>query len=103
VTALGSGLVAFRAVALCDRMDHEVAIVTDGQRAYTYGIDPTRGRNAGTVLRSNVLLTARCQQDDRHGDPCDGEVTWALDTDGAWGADGDALAVLARFGQAVEQ
>lgn len=99
---LGSGLVAFRDVALCDRMHHEVAIVTDGQRAYTYGIDPHRGRNAGTVLRSSVILTAACQQDDRDGDPCDGQVTWALDTDGCWGADGDALALLARFGRGVE-
>jgi hypothetical protein len=100
---LGSGIVAFRDVALCDRFDHEVAIVTDGQRAYTYGISPTRGRNAGRVLRSSVILVATCQQDDAHGDPCDGQVTWALDTDGCWGADGDALALLARFGQPVEQ
>lgn len=101
--ALGSGLVAFRDVALCDRMDHEVAIVTDGQKAYTYGLSETRGRNAGIVCRSNVVLTAACLQDDRHGDPCDGQVTWALDTDGCWGADGDALALLARFGKPVEQ
>jgi hypothetical protein len=42
-------------------------------------------------------------QDDRHGDPCDGSVTWALDTSGCWGADADALMLLARLGKAVEQ
>lgn len=104
MTALGTGLVAFRDIALCDRLDHEVAVVTDGQRAYTYGISETDGTNAGTVCRSGVILTAACQQPTgRDGDPCDGQVTWALDTDGGWGADGDALALLARFGQAVEQ
>jgi hypothetical protein len=100
---LGAGLVAFRDVALCDRLDHEVAIVTDGQRAYTYGISPTRGRDAGQVSRSSVILSARCLQDDTHGDPCDGHVTWALDTNGCWGADGDAMTLLARHGQAVER
>jgi len=101
---LGSGLVAFRDIALCDRMDHEVALVTDGQRAYTYGLSPTDGTEAGQIVRSSVIMVAACQQPTgRHGDPCDGQVTWALDTEGCWGADGDALALLARFGRAVEQ
>lgn len=103
---LGSGIVAFRDVALCDRMDHEVVIVTDGQRAYTYGLDDRNGTNAGTVCRSSVILTAACQQPmgaRETSDPCDGQVTWALDTEGCWGGDGDAITLLARFGQPVEQ
>lgn len=103
-TTLGARLVAFRDVALCDHLAHEVAIVTDGQTAYTYGISPTDGTDAGQASRSGVILTAACQQPTgRDGDPCDGQVTWALDTDGCWGADADALTLLAAHGQAVDQ
>lgn len=102
-STLGARLVAFRDVALCDRADHEVAIVTDGHTAYAWGIG-TQSTDAGTVVRVSVALSARCQQPTGHdGEPCDGLVTWTLDTAGCWGADADALATLAAFGQAVER
>lgn len=100
---LGAGLVAFRDIALCDRADHQVALVTDGRTAYAYGTG-TQGADTGPVLRSSVILTTRCAQPTGpDGDPCDGLVTWALDTEGCWGGDGDALTLLAAHGQPVER
>lgn len=109
-TTLGAGLVAFRDVALCDRRSHEVAIVTDGRTAYAYPIDSRSPVYEDTaVARVGVTLTAACplaggsaSYGDSDPDQCDGTLTWRLDADHGWGADGDALALLARFGQVVE-
>lgn len=103
-TALGTGLVTFRDVALCDRHAHEVALITDGRRAYVYPVDD-RAEVAGetAVARVGVTLTAACPLAVAYDDRCAGDLTWRLDTDTTWGADGDALALLARFGRQVER
>lgn len=98
VTQLGTALVAFRSVALCDRHDHELAIVTDGSRAYVYPLDDDAMVAGSTaVARVGVTLTAACPLD------CDGDLTWRLDTDTAWGVDGDAARLLTAYGQQVER
>jgi hypothetical protein len=38
-----------------------------------------------------------------YDDRCDGTLTWRLDTDSAWGADGDASRLLTAYGQQVER
>lgn len=103
VTQLGTALVAFRSVALCDRHDHELAIVTDGSRAYVYPLDDHAMVAGSTaVARVGVTLTAACSLDVAYDDRCDGELSWRLDTDGDWGADGDAIALLTAFGKPVQ-
>lgn len=103
-TTLGTPLVAFRDVALCDRREHEVAIATDGQRAYVYPIDPRTPVFEDTVVhRDGVTLTADCPCPGQGEDQCDGRLTWTLDTAGSWGADADSLRLLVSYGIGVEQ
>lgn len=106
-------LTAMSDVELCDRHQHEVAIVTDGQRAYVYPLDGANVMGDTIVARTGVTLTASCpvaMAPHCYGsaadfDPvqCDGQVTWRIDTEGTWGADADALRLLVAYGTGVEQ
>lgn len=107
--ATGTPLAVVTDVALCDRREHELAIVTDGQRAYVYPIDSRSPVHEDTIVqRTGVTLTARCPlaggpSHDADPDQCDGTLTWRMDAEGVWGADADALRLLTAYGFGVEQ
>lgn len=98
-------------VALCDRRSHELAIITDGQRAYVYPVDSRSPVHEDTIVnRTGVTLTARCplaggsaSYGDSDPDQCDGTLTWRMDAEGVWGVDADALRLLTAYGFGVEQ
>lgn len=98
--ALSGPVAIFTDTALCDRHpQHEVTIVTDGRTAYTYG-----NYEAGQVVRAGVVLTAACEQPSRGDEPCEGEVTWRLDSPGGWvAATEDHLRTLSTVATAVEE
>lgn len=107
--ALGTPLAVVTDVALCDRRQHELALVTDGQRAYVYPIDSRSPVYEDTVVcRTGVTLTARCPLAGAHTfdadpDQCEGTLTWRMDAEGVWGVDADAQRLLAAYGLQVEQ
>lgn len=99
---LGTRLVALRDIAVCDTPtgpQHEVVCVTDGQHAYVYPLDDRTQVEGDTIVcRMGVTLEATCP-----ATGCIGRVSWRLDADHGWGADGDALRLLTAYGQQVEQ
>lgn len=100
---LGQPLAVFSSVALCDRHDHEVVVVSDGQRAYVYPLnDGAEVLGDTAVGRVGVTLTASCPVAVAYDDGCDGSLAWRL-SDSEWTADADARRLLAAFGRGVEQ
>lgn len=110
MTALGQVLAVFTDTAVCDRCGAEHAIVSDGQRAYAYPLDP-HARVAGDtgVSRTGVTLTATCLLPSglrflgEDADPCGGDLVFRLDTDGSWTSDADARRLLTAYGRGVDQ
>jgi hypothetical protein len=105
VTALGEPLAIFDDVALCDRRDHELRLVTDGQRAYVYPLSSHAQVSEDTTCsRVGVTLTARCPVAMGLGESeqCDGEVSWRIDRE-CWTSDADSRRLLAAYGRNVEQ
>lgn len=102
MTTLGAPLTVFREVSLCDRREHEVAIATDGQRAYVYPVEGNTVHEP-VVSRTGVTLTAACPAVMGEAEAeCDGYVTWRLDGEHGWGADADAQRLLVAYGTGVE-
>lgn len=104
MTALGAPLVVYSAIAICDnRHDHEARLITDGHRAYAYGIEPGATDAAPVARWDTGAYEATCRQPTPHdGDPCDGALTWEP-TEGDWNADAESLDLLARYGQPVQR
>lgn len=98
---LGAPLVTYQETALCDGPAvHEVVLITDGQRAYTYRLDADNDTADRRVSRTGVTLYAACDIPVGSED-CRGHLTWRLDTD-RWGVDADARRLLTAYGQGVE-
>lgn len=100
--ALGERLAVFRDVALCDRHDHECSIVSDGQRAYVWPLEPLDVAEDTIVARVGVTLTAACPVPLSEDVQCDGQLVWKLDTPDTWTADADARRLLTAYGRGVE-
>lgn len=92
-------LAVFHATGYCDiKHEHEVTLITDGHIAYA----DTGLFDATGVTRDGVELTVYCGHPDRHDEPCHGQVTFRLDTDG-WTADPTHLKTLDLYGEKVDQ
>lgn len=104
MTALGAPLVVYSAITLCSAgHDHEARLITDGHRAYAYGIE--RGAtDAGPVSRWDTgAYEATCgQPTEGDGDPCAGTLTWEP-AEGDWSTDAEAIAIVAKYGERIEQ
>lgn len=104
-TPLGARLVAFSDLAVCDtKYEHEVRLVTDGTTAYAYAVHHG-ATDCPLVTRDGATMTVQCGQNTgpgEDGEPCHGEATFRLDTEGAWTADPEALDLLAKYGERVE-
>lgn len=104
MTPLGSPLVVFSDLALCDGRQHEVRLITDGTRAYSY----SEGHDLRLARRTGTQIIVSCRVPDSGDEECHGEATFALDTPGVWivGTEGDgpeALALLDAHGEAIDR
>lgn len=93
-------LVVFKDVTYCDsRHEHEITLISDGQRSYAHG-DAT---DCGPALRYDATLTVDCGQPGIDDEPCAGQVMFHLDTAGTWTADPKARKLLFLHGQPVQR
>lgn len=111
MTSLGAPLAVFSGTTICDtKHEHEARLITDGFRAYAYGLEVGATDSGSPVLRWDTgAYTASCGQPGRgsypdydDGDPCEGTLRWEP-TDGDWTADDEALALLNLYGATVER
>lgn len=98
---LGRPLAVIDQIVLCDRYpQHETRIITSGPQAYAASVS---GYAASTASRFSTLVQVECRVPCGPGEePCGGIAEVDLATEGAWEASADAIALLSRFGQAVE-
>lgn len=95
-------LVVFSDTAICDGpVEHEVRLITDGRRAYAYGIHP-QGCDAEPWARNGTRVTAVCCQPAPHREECEGIAYFDLSTEGTWTADPEALSLLTVHGTPLE-
>jgi hypothetical protein len=103
MSTLGSPLVVFSDLALCDGHHHEVRLITDGTHAYAY--DLAGGHTQPLISRDGAspTVTVSCRVLDTLTDEeCHGEATFRL-TDDQWTTDPEALDNLSTYGQAMDQ
>lgn len=100
-TRLANPLVVVDDITTCDRADHDIRVITEGNIAYAYGLGHG-GVDAGTGSRDGTEVRFACQQP-HHGQPCDGEVVVRLTDNDVWTGDPTTITLLAVHGTKIDR
>jgi hypothetical protein len=102
VQELGRPLAVIDQIVECDRFTgrHETRIITSGPQAYAASLS---GIAASTASRFSTLVQVECRVPcGPDQEPCGGIAEVDLAAPGVWEASADAIALLTRYGTAVE-